>query len=89
MSLGENQLKKDVIQWRSLEVMEVRERLGTNRPRGLTLDEAGQRLAHEGPHPLPPPRRRPHGGVFSWNSDNFLVYMMRGAAEIVALFSHR
>ena len=59
MSLGENQLKKDVIQWRGLEVMEARERPGTNRHRGLTLDEAGQRLAHDGPHRLPPPRRRP------------------------------
>ncbi|MCC2642914.1 MAG: P-type ATPase, translocating [Nitrospira sp.] len=79
---------EQVIQWHSLEIDEVLERLETDRHRGLPLEEAGRRLLHYGPNRLPPPPKRPAWLRFLLQFHNVLIYMMLVAAGIAALLSH-
>ncbi|MCS6303081.1 MAG: cation-transporting P-type ATPase [Nitrospira sp.] len=76
------------VQWHHLDAEDVLDRLETDQHRGLTVEEAGRRLAREGPNRLPQPRKRPAWLRFLVQFHNVLIYMMLIATVIALLLSH-
>ena len=74
--------------WHSLEPDEVIRRLGSDRRRGLSADEARGRLARFGANRLPPPRKRPAWLRLLQQFHNVLIYVMLAAAAIMAALGH-
>src|SRR5690606_2995253 len=74
--------------WHSLEPDEVIRRLGSDRRRGLSADEARARLARFGANRLPPPPRRPAWLRLLRQFHNVLIYVMLAAAAIMAVLGH-
>ncbi|MBS0544599.1 MAG: cation-transporting P-type ATPase [Proteobacteria bacterium] len=73
--------------WHALPGDEVQRALQTN-DRGLSADEARQRLLRHGPNRFAPPRRRGPLLRLLLQFHNVLLYVMLGAAAITALLGH-
>lgn len=70
------------------EVTDVVSRLQTDPRRGLTIEEAARRLAHDGPNRLPAPTRRSAWFRFLLQVHDVLIYMMLASSVIAGLLSH-
>ena len=69
--------------WHALDADDALARLGADRRRGLSPEEAARRLAQHGANRLPPPPRRPGWLRFLLQFHNVLIYVMLVAAAIV------
>ncbi|WP_084162415.1 HAD-IC family P-type ATPase [Methylocaldum szegediense] len=77
--------EKQTIDWHSHDADEVIERLRSDRQRGLSSQEAWQRLKRFGRNRLPPPRRRPGWLRFLLQFHNVLIYVMLVAGATTAM----
>jgi len=71
--------------WHGLDADKAIECLDSNRHRGLSSQEARQRLKRFGRNRLPPPRKRPAWLRFLLQFHNVLIYVMLAAAGVTAL----
>jgi magnesium-transporting ATPase (P-type) len=73
--------------WHALSREEALTRLEAT-PRGLSAQEAAERLARYGRNVLPPPRKRGPLLHFLLQFHNVLIYVLLAAAAITALLGH-
>ncbi|MCH8545607.1 MAG: cation-transporting P-type ATPase [Cryomorphaceae bacterium] len=71
-----------------LKIDEVAEKFGSNVQKGLSTEEASERLKKHGPNALPEPPKRPAWKRLLMQFHNVLIYVLIIAAIITALMDH-
>jgi magnesium-transporting ATPase (P-type) len=72
--------------WHSLEIEEVLQKLSSER-KGISSQEARERLSKYGPNQLPPPSSRSPFKRFFMQFHDVLIYVLLGASAITALMA--